>query len=149
VAPACLLLAFTWVHHAPQGRGVGADREALARAAAPLLGRTVATIDVGWPSAAREDITLVDLAGLTDPEIAFLPGGHTSKRVDPSMLLARGVDTLLLFSATAGEPTYTRALDARLGTSDLIARHYENVGYLRLGAHGGYVVLRKRAALPN
>ncbi len=155
--PACLLLAFTWVHNAPEGQNVAADRETLARAAAPLLGRTVATIDVGWPSAARDDVTLVDLAGLTDPEIAFLPGGHTSKRVDPGMLLARDVDTLLLFSATptrgpAGEPlapTYTRVLDARLGTSTVTLRHFEDVGYVRLGSHGGYQVLRKRALPAN
>lgn len=157
LAPACLLLAFTWAHNAPEGRQVSADREALARAAAPLLGRTVATIDVGWPSAARDDVTLVDLAGLTDPEIAFLAGGHTSKRVDPGMLLARDVDTLLLFSATptrgpGGEPltpSYTRVLDARLGDSSVIARHFEDVGYVRLGSHGGYQVLRKREPPAN
>lgn len=157
MAPACLLLAFTWAHNAPDGRQVSADREALARAAGPLLGQTVATIDVGWPSAARDDVTLVDLAGLTDPEIAFLPGGHTSKRVDPGMLLARNVDTLLLFSATptrgpSGEPlapSYTRVLDARLGDSSVIARHFEDVGYVRLGSHGGYQVLRKREPPAN
>ena len=117
----------------------------------------MATIDVGWPSAARDDVTLVDLAGLTDPEIAFLAGGHTSKRVDPGMLLARNVDTLLLFSATStrgpsGEPlapSYTRVLDARLGDSSVIARHFHDVGYVRLGSHGGYQVLRKREAPTN
>ena len=42
--------------------------------------------------------SIVDLAGLTDASIAMLPGGHTSKRVDTSMLLDRGVDTVVVYS---------------------------------------------------
>ncbi|HEX4628017.1 MAG TPA: hypothetical protein VH137_04435, partial [Gemmatimonadales bacterium] len=56
------------------GRRVGPDRRALIAAARPLLqgaGR-VASLDVGWVGAATE-AEIIDLAGLTDPEIAVLP----------------------------------------------------------------------------
>src|SRR6202034_2110507 len=70
----------------------------LVRAARPELAgaHRIAALDVGWPTAAS-DAAIVDLAGLTDPEIAALPGGHTSKRVDAALLLARDPDVLLLY----------------------------------------------------
>jgi hypothetical protein len=62
----------------------------------PLAGsRVIAALDIGWLGAAT-DATIVDLAGLTDPAIAVLPGGHTSKAIPASLLDARGVDTLVL-----------------------------------------------------
>ncbi len=56
--------------------------------------RCVAALDIGWVGAST-DAAIVDLAGLTDPAIAVLPGGHTSKRVDATMLRSRGVDGLV------------------------------------------------------
>jgi len=62
----------------------------------PLAGAlVVAALDIGWLGAAT-DATIVDLAGLTDPAIAVLPGGHTSKAIPAAMLDARGVDTIVL-----------------------------------------------------
>ncbi|HSO33400.1 MAG TPA: hypothetical protein VLT33_12790, partial [Labilithrix sp.] len=83
---------------APAGRSVYADRADLIARARPALdgARVVAALDIGWASAATE-ARIVDLAGLTDPSIALLPGGHTSKRVDVSMLLDRGVDTVIVY----------------------------------------------------
>lgn len=63
---------------------------------APLANaKVIAALDIGWLGAAT-DATIVDLAGLTDPAIAVLPGGHTSKAIPASLLDARGVDTLVL-----------------------------------------------------
>jgi hypothetical protein len=63
---------------------------------APLAGaHVIAALDIGWLGAAT-DATIVDLAGLTDPAIAVLPGGHTSKSIPASLLEARGVDALVL-----------------------------------------------------
>jgi hypothetical protein len=139
------------------GRRVGADRGALIAAARPLLqdARRVASLDVGWVSAATES-EIIDLAGLTDPEIAVLPGGHTSKRVDAMFLLSREPDALLLF-ASAGLPagglaewkdaTYTRAVERRLATDEVIARHFAPAAWLPLGPSvSGYVLLRRYAA---
>ncbi len=133
---------------APAGRHVGDHVAALVAAAGPELAsaRRVATIDVGWPTAAT-DASIVDLAGLTDPEIAALPGGHTSKRVDPSFLLERDPDVILLYWRNVdGQRRYRGQTEARLASSELIARHYE--ARATLPSYGeddaGYEVLRKR-----
>ncbi len=138
----------------PAGRHVMADRAALIEQGRPLLAGalTVAALDAGWPSAATE-ATLIDLAGLTDPAVAALPGGHTSKRVGPLFLLDRRPD-VLLFRARDGvsatslsawrEATYAYVVEARLVASDLIAERFEPVAFLPLGESGGYVMLKRR-----
>jgi hypothetical protein len=136
------------------GRRVGTDRVALIAEAGPVLAdaRCVAALDVGWVSAAT-DADIVDLAGLTDPTIAALPGGHTSKRVDAMFLLSRRPDAVLLY-APAGLPggrlgawqdaAYPRVVEARLARDEVIARHFGPVAWLALGpSSGGYVVLRR------
>lgn len=135
------------------GRRVTADRAALVALARPVLGpmRRIAALDIGWVGAAT-DADVVDLAGLTDPAIAALPGGHTSKRVDAMFLLARKPDALVLY-APAGLPTeglaawdradYGRAVEMRLARDAVVARHFAPAAWLPLGAAGaGYVVLR-------
>jgi hypothetical protein len=142
---------YFWASGGTAGRHVGADREALVHAARPYLdgARAVATLDIGWPSAATE-ATIVDLAGLTDPVIAALPGGHTSKRVDPGFLLSRDPDRLLLYT-TAPPPSdwrdavYPRVVEARLARSAIIAERFEPRAFVPLGSTGaGYVVLARR-----
>jgi hypothetical protein len=141
------------VRNGDDGRHVGADRRALVVAARPWLAnaRRVAALDVGWVSAAT-DADVIDLAGLTDPEIAALPGGHTSKRVDVRFLLDRDPDALLLY-APLGVPaggswrdaTYPRVVEARLAQDDRIARQFAVATWLALAAKGGgYVLLEKR-----
>jgi hypothetical protein len=101
---ACLAVA---APRAADARQVGARRLALIEAARPVLAsaRSVAAQDIGWVGAATE-APIVDLAGLTDPQIAALPGGHTTKRIPAGLLERRGVDTLvLLFDSTAPLPT--------------------------------------------
>ncbi len=139
---------------APAGRQVTRDREALAARAAPELrhARRVAALDVGWPTEVTE-AEIVDLAGLTDPEIAALPGGHTSKRIDVAYLIARAPDVVLLY-VTGGvdgasldrwrDATYTRLVEARFAESDLFAAHFTPRAFFPLGAQGaGYVVLAR------
>jgi hypothetical protein len=136
-----------------EGRRVGADRGALIAAATPALAgaRCVAALDVGWVGATTE-AEIVDLAGLTDPEIAALPGGHTSKRVDGMFLRSRGADALLLY-APAGLPDddlerwasalYPRVVEARLVRDPVITRHFAPAAWLPLGGKSaGYVLLR-------
>jgi hypothetical protein len=135
------------------GRSVGADRDALIASASPWLAdtRRVAALDVGWVSAATE-ADIVDLAGLTDPEIAALPGGHTSKRIQARFFLSRDPDTWLVY-APEGLPgelgswrqaRYPRAVEARLVHEDAVARRFQPVAWLPLGTRGaGYVLLRR------
>jgi hypothetical protein len=72
-------------------------RHELVQGAAAVLAtqRNVATLDVGWVGAATS-ATVTDLAGVTDREIAALPGGHTSKRLPHDLLVRRNVDALVL-----------------------------------------------------
>ena len=132
-------------------RGVGPARARLAAELGPVLaGRAgIATLDAGWVSAVSE-ARVLDLAGVTDPAVAALPGGHTSRRVPRAWLDARGVDTLVLLvpdGVSLAEP-WTRTRFARP------AEHYlawqldldEALGGFRVAArstvpHLGYVVL--------
>ena len=141
--------AYVLVRAAP-GRAchVESHVEALVRAARPVLdgAQRVAALDVGWPTAATE-AAIIDLAGLTDPEIAALPGGHTSKHVDAAMLLARDPDVILLyFRRVDGAKVYWREVEARLASSELIARHYEARAVLPSYGEddAGYAVLKRR-----
>jgi hypothetical protein len=143
------------------GRRVGPDRAALVERARPLLagvGR-VAALDIGWAGAATE-ADIVDLAGLTDPQIAALPGGHTSKRVDAIFLLARQPEALLLYASGPpsgphlegwAEGAYPRLVEARLARDPVVARHFAATAWLPLGApaaagghDAGYVLLVAR-----
>jgi hypothetical protein len=139
VARACAAVAlgvYVAVRAAPAGRHVLDARTELVRAARPELAssRVVAALDVGWVSAAvGPDADVVDLAGLTDPSIAVLPGGHTSKRVDVAMLLDRGVDAVIVYR----DP---RVVEERLLRSPLFDERYARRATLPLG----YAVFRRR-----
>lgn len=106
----------------PVAAQVGADRLAVIDDLRPALAKAhaVATLDIGWVGAAT-GATIVDLAGVTDPAIASLPGGHTSKRIPPSLLAAREIDTLVLLLDEGAElatpwtaSRFSRAVERRL-----------------------------------
>lgn len=123
---------------APAGMHVQSDREALVVLARPVLrdAHVVAALDVGWVSAAT-DATIVDLAGLTDRDIAVLPGGHTSKRVSSTLLDERHVDAVLVYSDE-------RAVEARLLSSPTFSMHFTHTADLPLGDRGAsYAVFRR------
>lgn len=86
-------------------RRVGPNRLALIEAAAAPLahGHHVASLDVGWVGATTP-AEVEDLAGVTDPRVALLPGGHTTKRIPDGWLEARHVDRLVLLLAPGAEP---------------------------------------------
>lgn len=124
---------------APAGRSVYPDRADLVARARPVLegARVVAALDIGWVGAAT-DAPIVDLAGLTDPSIALLPGGHTSKRVDVPMLLDRGVDTVIVYSDA-------RVVEVRIVRSELFQSRFEAAEKLAVGSRGAfYTVYRRR-----
>lgn len=139
-------------------RGVWENRAELVRRATPELtvAYRVAALDVGWVGAATR-APVVDLAGVTDPEVAFLPGGHTSKRLPNDFLLRREPDTLVLLlapgvtdsdvrSSSPRELHYARAVEQRVLRLEG-AEEFTPVATLPLG--GGnqlYVVLRRLGA---
>ncbi len=143
-ASALALGAYVTLTAGPRGRHVMRDRADLVARAEPVLrgARHVAAVDVGWVSAATE-ADIVDLAGLTDPEIAALPGGHTSKRVSGSMLLDRDVDLVVLYVNPLPD-AYAHVVGARLARDPVFTSHYDETGSLPLGASGaGYAVFAR------
>ncbi|MCA9576798.1 MAG: hypothetical protein H6726_32165 [Sandaracinaceae bacterium] len=59
----------------------------------------VALVDIGYLGYTG-DLHVVDLGGITDLEVARLPGGHVSKRIPEGLLMARGVDAIVLHSSS-------------------------------------------------
>jgi len=106
-----------------------AQRLRLIREARPALSgaRVVAALDVGWVGAATDAI-VVDLAGVTDPTIGRLPGGHTSKRIPDHLLESRQVDTVILLAndpipADPLASSWARTVEAR------VAREAADLGF--------------------
>lgn len=142
---------WVWATVAPRAAAVGPARLAvIEELRVPLSSsRVVATLDVGWAGVAHTG-SIVDLAGVTDPAIAVLPGGHTSKQVTPLLLAARDVDTLVLMLAPNGtladpwtDSPFARSVELRVASMPGMAARYRPVvvssGRLR------YVVLRSSA----
>ena len=138
-----LLLAFG---RGRDARGVGADRARLIAAARPVLAHDarIAALDVGWVGAAS-DAEVIDLAGVTDPEVAFFRGGHTSKQVPAAWLFARRPTAIVLLLAR-GTPLespfevswFSRAVEQRVAA--LVAQEYRPRTTLDLGGQT-YLVL--------
>lgn len=142
-----------WLMKAGEARGVAAAREALIRAARPVLADAgaVAAVDVGWVSAATA-ARVVDLAGVTDPVVAALRGGHTTRRVPSSLLVQRKVDTLVMLlerGESVREPWYESRFS--YGVEHALAYEvrdldFQPVALLPLAGTGKhYVVLRSRS----
>jgi hypothetical protein len=153
LAPAIALLA-TPGSAVRTARDVGGHRRALIDRARPALegARRVAALDVGWVGAAT-DARVVDLAGITDPSIAVLPGGHTSKRIPDDLLDARDVDAVVLLLApgeAAKHPWYASRFDPRLAVQRAVAVQAERAGYVVRaelplgGTEQNYLILRSK-----
>lgn len=150
--------ALLHVNKAADARGVRAQRARLISEAAPLLvgAERVASVDIGWVGAATPE-HVVDLAGVTDPEVAHLPGGHTSKRLAHEFLERRAVDALVLLLEPHVE--LPAALDSvkRVRAARAVEQHvltlrgadeFAVAGTLPLTASQSYVVLRRGLARP-
>jgi len=145
-------VAFAWFRVGPQLLRVAADRGALIeQMRGPLADRrVVAGIDVGWLGAAAPHATIVDLAGVTDPQIAALPGRHIEKKIPDGLLAERGTDALVLqlYKETPlAEPwprsSFARGIEVYIAGERALEGSFEptfvSEGRLR------YVVLKKRA----
>ncbi len=153
VGVACLSLPA--VVHFQDARAVESRRLELVDGAAPLLdgAGTIVSLDVGWVGLATQ-APVVDLAGVTDPEVAYLAGGHTSKRIPKDFARRRGVDAAVVLAPPGRRPAVgerpavemaSRAVEARL-LSQLAELGFRSVGLVPLGGTSqSYVVLRRDA----
>ena len=132
-------------------RQVLENRRALIERAAPLLAnaRSIAALDIGWVGAAT-DARILDLAGITDPLVARLPGGHTTKKITDGLIENRDVDAAILLLAPgqqAAEPwnasIFARQVENRLAELSLLA-DFQLIGRLPLGGtRQSYLVVRR------
>lgn len=135
----------------PSARKVGSERTRLIAEARPVFAHDarIAALDVGWVGAAS-DADVIDLAGVTDPDVALFPGGHTSKRIPgpwffsrkPSavvLLLARGAELVTPFE----ESVFARVVEQRIAR--LVAPEFRVRTQLALGDQT-YVVLEPNTA---
>ena len=145
-----LLLAFGL---GPSARRVGDDRASLIAEARPVLAHDarIATLDVGWVGAASP-ADVIDLAGVTDPQVALFPGGHTSKRIPGAWLFARQPTAVVLLLARGAKletpfenSFFARAVEQRVAT--LIASEFRVRTRLALGEQV-YVVLERDEPRP-
>jgi len=112
---------------APARRIVGQRAALIEAARLPLAGaRSVATLDVGWVGAATS-APVLDLAGVTDPLIAHLPGGHTSKRVTEGLFEARRVDAVVLLLSPNQRETEPWAASAFARTVEMRVASFPSV----------------------
>jgi hypothetical protein len=102
VSAACAVVV--WAALGARAAQVGEHRRLLIARSAPVFTGTtrVAALDIGWVGAAT-DAEIVDLAGITDPAVARLAGGHTSKRLPPDFLARRAPQVLVLLLADGAE----------------------------------------------
>ena len=98
------------------GRHVMLARQSLIRDASPLLqdAHLVAGLDIGWLGVATSS-DIMDLAGITDPRVASLPGGHTTKKIPNSWFDFHKPDMLVLLTAPGEKlaPIWWQTLFAR------------------------------------
>ncbi|MEZ4446477.1 MAG: hypothetical protein R3B72_45785 [Polyangiaceae bacterium] len=135
----------------PRAAEVSEKRFAVIDALAPALAdaKAIAALDVGWVGVAAPEAAILDLAGVTEPAVAALSGGHTTKRVPDGLLASRGVDTLVLLLADDQplvEPWpdshFARFVEHHVAQMSSMARRFEPVAVSPAPLR--YVVLRQR-----
>lgn len=159
VFPAAGFLLFLASAQGEDWRAVAERRQRLVAEGTPLLSgaRVVAATDIGWVGRATE-ARIVDLAGVTDPTIAALPGGHTSKAISPGLFSDRDVDTWVIRaldrSYEPGQPL-EMVIAAYLVDARLLSRNAD-LGFVGVatipleGTRGQYIIARRSelAAVP-
>jgi hypothetical protein len=139
----------------PELRANAAHRAALAPLVHTLAreAHTVALLDVGYLAYAS-GVRVVDLGGLTDPQIARMPGGHIDKRIDAAYLRARNPDTIVLHGAA--EPRFgpdgeLRAFDGypveqRVAAMDFVRSEFRVRQVVRYAPGYLYIVLTRASS---
>lgn len=148
VAMAGMLPTVDFVAQIGPARASADNREAAQPLAHALRDRDVALVDVGFLRYDARGGTL-DLAGLTDPFVARLPGGHVDKEIPLAYLAERSPGTLLFHARAepevddegrlvrlAGHP-----VERRLAASELVRAQYRVTEVIRYAETYWYVRL--------
>ncbi len=134
---------------APSVANAEDSREIEGRALAARMSGTVALVDVGFLSYAS-GVRVVDLGGVTDPEVAAFPGGHLSKEIPESFLIRRDPDMIVLHAAAPptveGKQLMTLLgypVERHVAQLPWVREHYEVQAVLPYAPGYWYVVLGK------
>lgn len=134
-AYACALLAvglpaLDFAVELPLAREAGALRDERASILRADLARydRVALIDIGY-LAYDTDLETIDLAGLTDPAIARLPGGYLDKRIEEGFLSGRDPDAIVLHAIE--EPVVEGGVLDRYYTNQPVEHRVAALEYVR------------------
>lgn len=157
ITTATALAALLLVSHGASSRAVVAHRQRAITELAALLkdAPVVGTVDVGWVGAATRG-TVVDFAGVTDPEVAYLPGSHTSKRLPPDFIRRKRINHLVLLLAPdvtkaqlSNEPWtslhFARVVERRIALMEE-APQFAVLGHIEFGGSHRYVVLGRESS---
>jgi hypothetical protein len=142
--------AFVWRHRAEAAQVAEARRAVIAALTPALAGATrVAGLDVGFLAASYEG-PIVDLAGLTDPAVARLRGGHTSKAIPEGFLDAREVDVLVLWAPPGSvvelgpRAIFGRVVETRLARSPAVRVSFTEYARIAWDGRGAELVVYRR-----
>jgi hypothetical protein len=136
----------------PAAARVGQDRMGLIEQLRGVLSPSdrVASVDIGWVGAAS-DAAVIDLAGVTDPVVASLPGGHTTKALSGLMLANRGVTKVvfqLIPDSTEqrawNEGPFARGVEKRLASDPWVKEHFVAEKIIGAGPRLRYWVATRR-----
>ena len=152
---ACALPALDLATRIPQLWAAGASRDRVGAQIAESLrqrAKRVALVDVGYLGY-RSGCEVIDLAGITDREIASLPGGHLNKRISAEYLAMRRPDALLLHSssppmaAEGGRLIGLRGypVEQRLAQSAWVQREFQLMERFHYAPAYYYALLLRRA----
>lgn len=139
----------------PEWRAAGHSRDTVGVAIASQLRREfkrVALVDIGFLGY-ESGVEVVDLGGLTNAEVAAMPGGHLDKHISAAWLRARAPDALILHSATPplaasdGRLVSLRGypVEMRIARSPWVTHAFRLVQSYRYAPGYHYAVLRRVA----
>lgn len=138
----------------PLARDAGEAREEAGAELADWLaahGTRVALVDIGYLGW-RSGLEVVDLGGITDPEVARAPGGHVAKALDVGWLAARDPDLFVLSSRIAPRVSedgqlvsfFGHPVEHRVARTAWFRARYRVARVVRYSPSTTYVVLARR-----
>ncbi|NUO51949.1 MAG: hypothetical protein HOV80_24125 [Polyangiaceae bacterium] len=151
VAAAVAAELFVWTGPGYRSRRVLQDRATVIEEARPMLAgsKVIGSLDIGWVGAAAPEAAVVDFAGVSDPIVAALPGGHTSKPVPDELLAQRDVDTIVMLIADGAEleadwtrTKLSRGVERWIALSPWVGEKFEPIGVTE--GRLRYLVLQRR-----
>ncbi len=139
--------------HLPEATRTAASRRGVMAQLAPALAgaERVAGLDVGLLAGSHAG-AIVDLAGLTMPEVAKLRGGHTSKHLPEGFLDAQRVDAFVLWAPASAvvelgpRAVFGRVVETRLARSPATIASFTEYASIPWDDAGASLVVFRRAS---